>query len=117
MGGLDTKTGLCVHDFWRDKIGLHINTKELSAAMDTVRSLAKKGETVLLSVDNTVAYHYLTKSGGRISHLNALMRPFLSWCMEHNINLKVNLVPSKDNQADTLSRLTDKGDYALKMDL
>ena len=41
-GGIDLKTGNQVQEFWRDKQGLHINIKELTAAIDTVRSLAMK---------------------------------------------------------------------------
>ena len=60
-GGLETQTGQVVQDFWRSEIGLHINIKELKAAVATVQSLAKPGETVHLAVDNQVAYHYLRK--------------------------------------------------------
>ena len=37
--------------------------KELSAAIQTVQSLAKENETVALSVDNMVTYWYLVKGG------------------------------------------------------
>ena len=42
---------------------LHINKKELIAAINTIKSLSKEGETVSLSVDNQVIYYYLTKGG------------------------------------------------------
>jgi hypothetical protein len=63
-GGLETQTGQIVQEFWRSEIGLHINIKELKAAVAAVQSLAKPGEVVHLSVDNQVAYHYLRKGGG-----------------------------------------------------
>eukprot|EP00667_Euglena_gracilis_P032154 EG_transcript_48498 len=51
-GGLDIRTGKIVQEFWRENSILHINVKELSAAISTVQSLSKPGETVSLSVDN-----------------------------------------------------------------
>ena len=63
-GGLDIQSGTSLQEFWRQDNGLHINVKELHAAISTVRSLAKKGEQVHLSVDNVVAYSYLRKGGG-----------------------------------------------------
>ena len=62
--GVDVTTGHLVQEFWRDKSGLHINVKELEAAINTVQSLANPGEHVLLKVDNTVTFWYLTKGGG-----------------------------------------------------
>jgi hypothetical protein len=63
--GVDVKTGHLVQEFWRDKRGLHINVKELEAAINTVQSLAKGGEHVLLKVENSVTFWYLTKGGGK----------------------------------------------------
>ena len=77
--GLDVHNGTLVQDWWQENRALQINVKELRAAVFKVRSLAKKGETVVLFVDNTVAYSYLTKGGGRKSHFNTFLRPFLSW--------------------------------------
>ena len=48
--GIDVKTGTLVQEFWRDKRGLHINVKELEAAINTVQSFAKKNEHVLFPV-------------------------------------------------------------------
>ena len=112
--GLDLIGKNCVHEFWRSEGHLHINVKELHAAMATVQSLAKPGEEVHLDVDNSVAYSYMKKMGGRKLHLNALMRPFLKWCAEKRIQLHVNQVKSAEMQADTLSRWSfDHGDYSL----
>jgi hypothetical protein len=64
-------------------------------------------------VDNTVAYSYLRR-GGRKPHLNVLMQDLWKWFMERKIHLHPILVPSKDCQADALSRTPlDKGDYTL----
>ena len=112
--GNDLDTGSHLHEFWRDQKGLHINVNELYAALQTVKSLAKTGEKVHLGVDNSVAYSYIKKSGGRKQVFNALMRPFLLWCREHNISVEVNLVKSAEMEADFLYRKSpDKGDYTL----
>ena len=61
--GVDLTENRQIQEFWRDQQGLHINIKELHAAIQTVKSLAKPKEQVNLSVDNTVAYSYLKKGG------------------------------------------------------
>ena len=71
--GIDLENQNLVQDSWRDSAGLHINVKELTAAIHTIKSLARPQEKVLLCVDNSVAYHYL-KKGGKVPHLNQLMR-------------------------------------------
>jgi hypothetical protein len=95
-GGLDIQSGTGLQEFWRQENGLHINVKELHAAISTVRSLAKKGEQVHLAVDNVVAYSYLKKSGGKLPQFNHMLRPFLKWCMEQKVRLLLSLVKSED---------------------
>ena len=51
-GGLNPLSGQYVQDFWRTERGLHINMKELSAAIATVKSLATPHDHVHLLVDN-----------------------------------------------------------------
>ena len=63
--GVDVSTGKCVQEFWRGNDGLHINVRELHAAIASVKSLAKEGEKVHLIVDNSVAASYPRKTGGR----------------------------------------------------
>ena len=117
-GGLDAGTGEMVQEYWREKAVLHINVKELQAAVNTVRSLSKSGETVELRVDNQVTYFYLTKGGGRKCPLNAILRPFFQWCMEKKVTVHVKWVPSKECLADPISRwVQDRGDYSLDMSL
>ena len=98
-------SGQIVQEFWREKQCLHINVKELEAAINTVQSLAKPGEKVSLSVDNTVTYAYLSKGGGKIPSLNKMVRPFLKWCMEKKILLDLKLVKSSEDLADGPSRM------------
>ena len=52
--------------------------------------------------------------GGRIFHLNALMRQFWTWCLRHHIQVLVHLVKSEEDQADPYTRMgLDSGDYTL----
>ena len=116
--GVDLTSNQIVHEFWRTENGLHINVKELRAAINTVKSLAKKGEKVALAVDNSVTYAYLKNGGGRVPSLNAILRPFLKWCLENQIQLEITQVSSKEDLADAPSRWQmDRGDYTLNKDL
>ena len=115
VGAVDLTSGKKLQEFWRTEAGLHINIKELRAAISAVQSLAKEGETVFLSIDNQVAYSYLRKQGGRLLPFNSLMRPFLKWCQQKSVSLVPNWVKSEDMLADGLSRWGyDRGDYTLK---
>ena len=117
-GGLHPLTGESVQEFWRDQKGLHINVKELSAAILTVKSLAIPGEKIQLCVDNSVAFSYLKKGGGRLPQFNAFMRDFWHWAMLKNLELEVVLVKSANDLADGLSRTPmDQGDYHLNREL
>ena len=116
--GVDVKSGTLVQEFWREKQVLHINVKELEAAINTVKSLAKPKEHVCLKVDNSVTFYYLTKQGGRIPSLNQMVRPFLKWCMDNQVSLDVQLIKSSQDLADTPSRWgQDKGDYTMNKHL
>jgi hypothetical protein len=84
------------------------------AAINTVKSLGKPNENILLCVDNQVLFYYLQKGGGRKNPFNKRLQPFYRWLMEKNINLQVKWVPSAECLADPLSRWSqDRGDYSL----
>ena len=111
--GLDTTTNTAVQDFWRDKSVFHINVKELRAAVHPIKSLGKPKEHIHLSVDNSVAFSYLRR-GGRLPHLNSLVRDLWAWCMEKQIVLHPVLVNSAEEKADFLTRQGKHfGDYTL----
>ena len=117
-GGLDSQSGRKIQDFWRARHVLHINQKELFAAVETVKALAKPKETVVLHVDNQVAFSYLNKWGGRKPYLNNILKPLLYWCREKKITLQVDWVPSADQLADKLTReRKDPGDYTLNVNV
>ncbi len=73
-----------VQELWREDSSLHINIKELKAAIDTVLALANPGDRVNLSVDNTVAYRYLKKQGGRKTTFNKILKPLVTYCQRNN---------------------------------
>ena len=94
--GIDVQTGTVVQEFWRERNGLHINVKELEAAIQTIQSLAKTGEMVHLSVDNSVAFAYLTR-GGKITPFKQTRERFLE--MDHG-----KQHPSKDSFGQVRTR-------------
>ena len=63
LGGINPHTGQFVQEYWREESYLHINVKEMKAAINTVQSLAKPNDKVLLCVDNQVIFYYLQKGG------------------------------------------------------
>ena len=62
--GINIHTGEKIQEFWRERDGLHINIKEMEAAISTVKSLAKPKEVVHLCVDNSTTFWYIKKGGG-----------------------------------------------------
>ena len=82
--GVDIHSGEVVQEFWREKDGLHINIKELAAAINTIKSRAKPEELVHLCMDNSVTFWHL-KKGGQAA-------PFK--CPDERI---LDLVPGKRN--------------------
>ena len=70
-GGLDITTGKFVQEYWREKSSLHINIKEMIAAINTVRSLSQKGETV--SLTETTSDILLSAQGGETKPLQQVV--------------------------------------------
>ena len=66
-GGINPHTGKFVQTYWIEESYLHINVKEMKAAINTVQSLAKANDKVLLCVDNQVIFYYLQKGGEKES--------------------------------------------------
>ena len=107
-----------IQEFWKERDGLHINIKEMEAAILTDKSLAKPKQVVHLCVDNSTTFWYIKKEGGRLPHLNLFMRDFWQWCLERHITVNVELVKSEQDLADSWSRpQQDRGDYTLDRNL
>ena len=62
-GGIDVNSKKFIQEYWRRDHTLHINVKELQAAINTVKSLSRKNDVVELAVDNQAVYYYLLKGG------------------------------------------------------
>jgi hypothetical protein len=78
-GGVDHNTGTIVQDTWRNQSILHINQKDLVAALAIIKDVAKARETVVLGVDNQVNFTYINNCGGRTSDPNIVLKPLLYW--------------------------------------
>ena len=88
----------------------HINFLELKAAFQALKVLCPHvtSEHIHLYLDNTTAIKYISKQGGRKSHLNDLAREIWLWCKERDIWLSCFHIPGRLNvTADKLSRLTN----------
>ena len=114
LGGIDLQCGRIVHDYFMQFLSLHINAKELMPSEYTVLSLAKPHDTVRLLVDNSTAFFYLLKGGGRLRHLNDRIRMLFLFCIYNNIELLPEWVPTDEMPADAISRWgPDYEDYSL----
>ena len=58
---MDVTNRSLLQEFWRENQVLHINVKELEAAMSTVKCPAKPKEHVCLMMDNAVTFYSLKK--------------------------------------------------------
>ena len=110
-GGLDVNDPRhVVHHFWCLNQA-HINDKDLVAAVNTTMSLARLHEVIMLDVDNSFVFSYLTKCGGKAPRLNQILRPFLVFLNIHDIQLQVRLVPSQRMLADCNSNVETMDGY------
>ncbi len=95
LGGLDINTGQQVQEFWRDQGGLHINVKELTAAISTQKKLRKTTRKNLHFSGQHSCLHIFKKGGTPSVQLHH--ERFLAIGNENNIQIKVNLVKSADD--------------------
>ena len=103
-GGMKSETG----GHWsHEESTLHINEKELLAAMFTLQSYCKNIEHahVQLQVDNTTAAAYINKQGGKKPKCNHIARTMWAWAIERNLHLSASFLPGALNTtADAASR-------------
>lgn len=94
---------------WKvDEIDLHINYLELQAVFLGLKSFAQQitNCAILLRVDNTTAISYVNRMGGiQFPHLNNLSRLIWQWCEERNVWIFASYVNTKENIADSESRI------------
>ena len=82
---------------------IHINLKELHASTLALQSFAQPGDIVHLLVDNSTAFAYLQRQGGRLRLLNDAVREMFTWCWARNVQIRPEWVPSAANPADIVS--------------
>ena len=97
------------HGCWtEDQSQLHINMLEMMA----IRLALKQAVTfihhscIMVSTDNTTVVSYINRQGGtHSSNLCVEVWKILTWCLEHDIVIRVRHIPGKFNiLADRLSR-------------
>ena len=86
---------------------LHINNKELLAALFTLQSLCANvtNQNVQLQIDNTTAIAYINKQGGRKPLCNSLARKIWFWAIARSVRVSATFIPGVSNvSADFESR-------------
>ena len=96
----------------------HINCLELLAATLALKTFVKsrRGMSVLLKIDNTMAVAYINNQGGTVSkELVSLTRDLWMWCLERNIHIQAQHLPGIMNDvADReLRSMKDRSDWKL----
>lgn len=108
--------------FWSaEEQGLHINTLELKAVLNGLKSLFKTvhDSQILVRCDSTTAICYINKQGGCRSETNHQIAVHIwDWCEERDNFIFATYINTKDNFiADSLSRsLIDENDFMLDND-
>lgn len=107
--GAETLHDNCVtQGFWDEsEAQMHINVKELKAAMLGIQALCKEVSNchIQIQTDNTTAVSYINKMGGTQSRLcNRLTKDLILWCINRKIWVSATHIPGVDNTSDGLSR-------------
>jgi len=98
---------------------LHINALELKAAMFALQAfqsvVPERPLHVRMFVDNTTCQAYVNKMGGTHSDLlTAMACDLWEWCLDRQITVQADYIPSAENPADAPSRgVTDASDWML----
>lgn len=116
--GAHTESGV-TRGFWSEaERHLHINTLELIAVLNGLKSLCNTAShcTILIRCDNTTTIAYINKFGGCRSEINLEWAKVLwRWCEEREVWLFASYIKSSDNWlADKKSReKLDESDFSL----
>jgi len=100
--------GVKIGGRWNDSEKTHhINYLELLAVFHALKSFCKdyKSVHIGLKIDNTCAIAYINNMGGIKSlDCNRLASEIWSWCINKDIWISANYVPTSENIADSESR-------------
>lgn len=106
--GLDREKGDQVElaDFWGAGDNRPIHLKEAEALLVTLRSMQQRirGHRVDVYIDSMVVLRAWQKQGSRDVQLARLLKSIFELVAEHNVDLVLQYLPSKDNPADKPSR-------------
>ena len=94
-----------------EEVLLKNNYLELKGAMFTIFAFCKQlvNTHIHIDSDNTTAVSYITKQGGRKSHLNTIARKLWKWAKNHNNWISASHIAGRDNpEADFQSRNINK---------
>lgn len=86
----------------------HINYLELLAVFLGLKSFVANESNcaILLRVDNTTAISYINRMGSiQFPHLNKLTRSIWQWCEKRHLFIFASYVNTKENKADSASRI------------
>ena len=80
---------ICIsHDFPRMKSELHINSIELLAGAHAVFAFARPDDIIRLLENKSTFFCCISRQGGRLPHLNALLPDLFLWVWVRDIVLK-----------------------------
>jgi hypothetical protein len=96
--------------------GLHINYKEVIAAVSAIEVWAHKcvGKTVVIHTDSTATKGIINKGRTVNAYINSMLRKMFWVCVKHDVQvIAVSVSGVLNHIADTISRLHERG----KLDL
>ena len=105
-----------IGDYWEpDMREEHINVKEMSAVLKTLKSLPEDVHDCRIDaqVDSLVVYHSWSGRGSRSKKLTFIAQEIFQCLVDKNLSLEMSYVPSGMNAADWFSRKLSKADAML----
>lgn len=102
-------------DYWETDDDRAIHLKEAEAVLKVLQALGNRLENrrVDLLVDNMAVLSVWENQGGRDRSLNQITKAIFFWVSRYNVDLRMQYVPSSENEADQPSRVCSFGDSTL----
>lgn len=104
-----------IGDYWDDGDARPIHLKEASAVLKALESFGGllDDSRVDLLTDNMAVRSVWENQGGRDAKLNHITKEIFTFVVNHNIDLRMQYIPSCSNEADEPSRRLDYSECAL----
>ena len=113
-GGQIVESGKTTRGHWsHDELNLHINVKELQAALFLLQALCsdRHDTHIRLKLDNTTAVACINRMASTKHHLMQLTRKIWLWAIQRNLTLSAEHLPGiMNNVADFQSRVVENID-------